>query len=81
MKSFLKSLRVFIAAGSIAGFIGGWALLAHAGKPVAAAAPAPAAQVAPLPAQNFRTPRQIQPLPSFSQPSFGFTPRLRTGGS
>ncbi len=83
MKSFLNSLRIFIAAGSLAGFVGGWVLLAHAGKPVDADAPAPAAQVAPapLPSQGFRTPRQLQPLPSLSQPNFGFTPRLRTGGS
>ncbi len=83
MKSFLTSLRVFIAAGSLAGFVGGWVLLAHAGKPVDAAAPAPAMQVAPSPfgQQNFNTPGQLQPLPSLSQPSFRIAPRLRTGGS
>ncbi len=83
MKSFLNRLRIFIAAGSVAGFVGGWALLAHAGKPVDAAAPAPVEQVAPASQQSqgsFR-PRQLQPLPSLSQPSFRVMPRLRTGGS
>ncbi len=80
MRSFLNTLRVFIAAGSVAGFVGGWALLAHSGKPVDAAAPAPAVQEAPQPLPAFRTPRQLQPLPSLSQPNF-VVPRLRTGGS
>ncbi len=83
MKSFLNSLRIFIAAGSVAGFVGGWALLAHAGKPVDAAAPAPVIQSAPVlqPSQNFTAPQRLQPLPSFTQPNFSVAPRLRTGGS
>jgi hypothetical protein len=46
-RTLLNSLRVLIAAGSVGGFLGGWALLAHSGKPVAAQPPA--AQVAPAP--------------------------------
>ncbi len=81
MRSFLNSLRIFIAAGSLAGFVGGWVLLARAGKPVDAAAPAPAAQEVPQSVPSARTPRQLQPLPSLSQPNFRVMPRLRTGGS
>ncbi len=35
MDKYQQKLRWMIVAGSTAGFIGGWALLAHAGKPVA----------------------------------------------
>ncbi len=34
MDKFQHKLRVLIATGSTIGFLGGWALLAHAGKPV-----------------------------------------------
>ena len=37
MDRFQRKLRVYIAAGSAVGFLGGWALLAHAGKPVSSA--------------------------------------------
>ncbi|MGE5141781.1 MAG: hypothetical protein ACM3JD_20125 [Rudaea sp.] len=80
---FQNSLRVLIAAGSVFGFVGGWGLLAHSGKPVAPQAPA--AQVAPLQQQQpgdffQQSPSRLQPLqPSPFQVSPGF--RLRTGGS
>ena len=34
MDRFQRKLRLVIATGSAVGFLGGWALLAHAGKPV-----------------------------------------------
>ena len=38
MNKYQHKLRLLIATGSTVGFLGGWALLAHAGKPVAAGA-------------------------------------------
>lgn len=34
-KPFINSLRLMMAAGSVAGFVGSWALLAQSGKQVA----------------------------------------------
>jgi hypothetical protein len=88
MKWFQNGLRLIIAAGSVTGFLGGWVLLAHAGKPVEAA-PAPA-QAAPAPAQlpelaPLEPVPQLQPLPTIvpSQPgaSLSTQPRLRTRSS
>lgn len=47
MNKYQHKLRLFIAAGSAAGFLGGWALLAHAGKPVASGALATDTDAAP----------------------------------
>ncbi len=74
---------MLIAAGSVAGFVGGWALLAHSGKPVDAAAPQPVINQAasnPLRPQDLigRQVQPLQPLPSLGQFS---APRLRTRGS
>jgi hypothetical protein len=89
MKSLKKFIRIWIAGASLVGFMGGWLLLAHAGKP------------APLQSQtpnSVTTLPTLAPLPSldsqsFSSPSFGFQsllapqvssrgfPRLRTSGS
>lgn len=33
-KPFINSLRLMMAAGSVAGFVGGWALLAQSGKDI-----------------------------------------------
>ena len=86
MKRIQKYLRAIIAAGSILGFLGGWGLLAHAGKPVAASAPppitAPAPSFDPGPLPSINTgPRNLQPLPAL--PAVPSMPRLRlrTGGS
>ncbi len=88
MKSFLNILRMFIAAGSLTGFIGGWVLIAHSNKPVAEAAPPPPAQTtsAPLRPQDLigRTPTQLQPIAPLQpiQPLRPMvSPRVRTGGS
>jgi hypothetical protein len=86
MKRLQKHLRAIIAAGSIVGFLAGWGLLAHAGKPVAVSAlpaitaPAPSFDPGPLPSIN-SGPTNLQPLPSL--PSVPSMPRLRlrTGGS
>jgi hypothetical protein len=87
MKLYQYVFRLLIVIGSVTGFFGGWAFLAHAGKPVAPQtqpaemAPAPLPTLPPL---NFSTndaPSSLQPLPpppSFSQ---NFVPRLRTRGS
>ncbi len=88
MKWFQNSIRLLIAAGSIAGFAAGWALLAHAGKPVDAAPPpsdlAPVPQSLPDLAPSGPAP-SLQPLPtlpsSLPPSNFSVRPRLRTRGS
>ena len=57
MKNFKNSLHILLALASVFGFLGGWATLAHSGKPVQpvssggqALDPLPA--LAPLPAMN-----------------------------
>ncbi len=96
MDKFQRKLRLVIATGSAVGFLGGWALLAHAGKPVAASASTPAVDTettvtvpSSLPPINFNaleaqgssSSGSIQPL--MTQPTFQTfsRPRLRTGGS
>jgi hypothetical protein len=85
MKIFQKSLRVWIATASVAGFFGGWALLAHAPKPApvtqssAQVELTPVPTLAPIPSLNGR----IQNFQQFSvAPRTRQTlPRFRTGGS
>lgn len=87
MKAFQRKLRLLIVAGSAAGFLGGWGLLTHAGKPVAAN-PAPAIAIpTQLPPIDFNSLESaggspnLQPLPvAPPAPSFGL-PMFRTGGS
>ncbi len=96
MDKFQRKLRLVIATGSAVGFLGGWALLAHSGKPVAAAStPAvdtesttitipsslPPINFNALEAQGSSSSGSIQPL--MTQPTFQTfsRPRLRTGGS
>jgi hypothetical protein len=87
MKHLKTSLRVSIALSSVAGFLGGWALLAHAPKPAPLVTQQPVVEPAALPT--------LAPIPSFGRrnssnsfqqfsvnPPSGFSrPRLRTGGS
>ena len=69
MDKFQHKLRLLIVTGSTVGFMGGWALLAHAGKPVSntdtvvedtSSAPtttlvvAPSQALAPLPPLDFK---------------------------
>lgn len=85
MKSFLLFLRGLIAAGSFAGFVGGWALLAHSPKP--GAANAPSAAVAPMPWPTLEPPAPLNTGPTQLQPlnlpplQPQFQPLFRTGGS
>ncbi len=87
MKLYQYGLRLLIVAGSLGGFFGGWALVSHAGKPVAAqsqpvdVAPAALPTLPPLDFSGSNSSAGLQPLPampSFSQASL---PRLRTRGS
>jgi hypothetical protein len=80
MRSLRAPLRALIAAGSLAGFFGGWILLAHAPKPVQSDSNAPRIQLSG-PEVDFSAPPGLQLLPGLPQsPGFAF-PRLRTGGS
>jgi hypothetical protein len=94
MNKFQHKLRWFIAAGSTVGFLGGWALLAHAGKPLATGALATVDDTsatisipANLPPIDFKaleatgSTGSVQSfVPAPSPQSFGRS-RLRTGGS
>jgi hypothetical protein len=86
MKLIQPALRVLVLVGSLAGFSGGWALIAHANKPVAAdPAPAVSAPVDPsvpdsLPPLDLSAPPQLQPIPQQSAPQFSM-PRFRTRAS
>jgi hypothetical protein len=85
MKITRTALRVWIASTSLAGFLAGWGLLAHAPKPAPLVTPAPAAAevslppLPTLPALNGGS-LQLQQLPSVQQ-NFGGFSRLRTRGS
>jgi hypothetical protein len=93
MDKFQRKLRMVIATGSAVGFLGGWALLAHAGKPAAASTQTFDTETtitlpASLPPLNFtaleaqgNSSGSIQPL--MTQPTFQTfsRPRLRTAGS
>lgn len=90
IKLFRFFLKGWIVLASLAAFVGGWVMLGHSGKPVAAQPQElPASQLAPLPT--------LAPLPSLNssntnnsnlglqslpqQPTASFRPRLRTRGS
>lgn len=78
MQWLKHTLRLLMAGGSVLGFLGGWVLLAHAGKPAPVTTPAPVIVAQPAPSFN-GSPFRLQPLPS--SPSFSVGPRLRTRGS
>ena len=92
MKLLKFGLRFWITLSSVFSFMVGWAMLAHAPKPVQAAAAQPSSSVAPLPTLaplqplNFSSNGGIQqqqfsvvqpPAPSF----FSSAPVFNTGGS
>ena len=94
MKLVKIGLRIYIAISTIMGFLVGWILLAHSGKPATYTTAAQgittqfAAQVvptlAPIPsldqlAGGATAVQPLQPLPQI--PSVGFAPRIRTSGS
>jgi hypothetical protein len=94
MNKFQHKLRLIIATGSTIGFLGGWALLAHAGKPVAAGTLATVddtvttisipANLPPLDFKALEASGNTGSVQSFvPQPSLQTfsRPRLRTGGS
>lgn len=84
MKGMQYFVRILVLAGSLAGFFGGWALLAHAGKPAPAAAMPAGVAPAVLPPLDLNGPTELQPLqpiqPLPPRSSFA-APRLRTRGS
>jgi hypothetical protein len=88
MNLLKQGLRFLIATGSVLGFLVGWVLLAHAGKPAPESVPAVDAAPAPLPAlppipDLGNAPSQfpqLQALPALPQPLVSL-PRLRTRGS
>jgi hypothetical protein len=93
MSKFQNKLRLLIVTGSAVGFVGGWGLLAHAGKPVATTTSAtadPASVTLPsqLPPIDFKSlesasggTSNLQPLPVMPPSSSFGRMRLRTGGS
>ncbi len=95
MDKFLRKLRMLIAAGSTVGFLGGWALLAHAGKPVAAGTVDTSsdtvttisvqAKLPPIDFKSLEATGSSGSTQSFVPPPVTFQsfsrPRLRTGGS
>jgi hypothetical protein len=88
MKPLKSLIRVWIASASVAGFVGGWAFLAHAGKPAPLTSASPAAmQLSPLPTLKPLPPLEgfasnLQSLPLMPQTRSGRSfPLLRTSGS
>jgi hypothetical protein len=87
MNRFQRKLRLLIAAGSTMGFLGGWALLAHAGKPVSTVTTAPTVESVTLPPidfsalENSGSSTSVRPLTLQVMPQSFSRPRLRTGGS
>jgi hypothetical protein len=88
MNAFQRKLRMIIVAGSAVGFLGGWGLLAHSGKPAATQSVPAITLPATLPpidfnalesstgsAPSFQSLPIAPAAPSFSRPMF------RTGGS
>jgi hypothetical protein len=87
MDKFQRKLRLVIATGSAVGFLGGWALLAHAGKPVSTVTTAPVVESVTLPPIDFKaleaSGNSSNGQSFMTQPTFQTfsRPRLRTGGS
>ncbi len=84
MKAMQYLVRMLVLAGSVAGFFGGWALFAHAGKPAPAVAAPASVAPAILPPLDFNGPTDLQPLQPIqplSPRSTFVMPRLRTRGS
>jgi hypothetical protein len=93
MKPLKLGLRVWILITSLVSFLGGWALLSHAGKPAPLGSQmqtAPSSSFAPIPTlpavpsidSMTSGSANLQPLPSLQlNTSQSFFPRMRTGGS
>ena len=90
MKFLKNGIRTWVAITSITGFLGGWAVFAHAEKPVTNTAqqqpPAqiqvqPLSTLPPIPPMN-QPIQQIQPIQPIQQmPQINTFSRMRTGGS
>ena len=85
MKTAKTGFRIWFSMASVAGFLGGWALLAHSPKPAQPVQNSPLVEVTPLPtlaplASPRGGSRGLQRLPSFPQTRSSL-PRMRTGGS
>ncbi len=85
MKYMKMGFRIWIAMSSVAGFLGGWALLAHSPKPAQPSQNPAQVELAPLPTLESNPSfgernRGLQQLPAFQQSRRGSS-RLRTGGS
>ena len=95
MDKYQRKLRMLIATGSAVGFLGSWALLAHAGKPVAAGTVTTVgdtvttisipAKLPPIDFKSLEATGNSGSAQSFVPPPVTFQsfsrPRLRTGGS
>jgi hypothetical protein len=96
MKSLKNGIRIWITGASVAGFLGGWVLLAHAPKPAplqvsttttttTGTTPtlAPLPTLPPLPSINgSSSTTNLQPLPALPQPQVQMSfPSMRTRGS
>ena len=79
MKAKGHGIRFLIGLGSLAGFFGGWVLLAHAPKPVGATSTARAEIAAPIP--DFLAPQGLQPFRSLQDSPTFRMPQLRTHAS
>ncbi len=96
--NFIKvGIRIWFGIASLLGFLGGWILFAHSGKPAQSVqAPAinpsssvnsPAAIPTLVPLQSLNNNegssqiQPLQPLQQPQQPSFNFMPSFRTRGS
>jgi hypothetical protein len=84
-KNPMNALRMLIAVGSFAGFVGGWALLAQSGVPAAATGVSTASVVGSAPSQSQKSLTTATPVKSTAGVTSATVattkPRLRTGGS
>ncbi len=93
MKLLKFGLRFWITLTSVVSFVGGWIMLAHAPKPnqqnsaytnISSSSAAAVPTLAPLPPlSDFKASGNTDQNQTFfqQQPSFGFQPRFKTGGS
>ncbi len=83
MKQQKTGLRIWIASVAVTGFLAGWGMFAHSGKPASLfnlPSISAAAQAQSLQQSNAASSSSgIQSLPQL--PPASYLPRLRTGGS
>ena len=91
MKNLKNGIRIWITGASLAGFLGGWVLLAHAPKPAPLQGSTttnptstlePLPTLPPLPSINGSSTGNLQPLQPLPQPQIQMSfPSMRTRGS